>query len=480
MKKRRQSVSGLFWPFLLLILLTVIILNFSKIQQLITRATGTPANIVVDASLELGEINPVWQAFAQGGEENRDMLAPVIDEVKNLTPKYIRIDHIYDHFNLVSRTEQGNLNFNFSQLDSLVNSILKTGALPFFSLSYMPQSLTSSGNITDQPGNYNDWAWVIQRTIEHYSGTKNLNLDNVYYEVWNEPDLFGGWKTYGSKNYLTLYRYAAIGAQNAQGVNNFKIGGPATTAFYKNWVESLADYVSENNLRLDFFSWHRYNLNPDQYAADISAINHILMSYPDLVYLPRLITEYGFDSEINPGYDNNFAAVHALATIKQSLYGYTYLFAFEIVDGKSPQNQQYWGRWGLITHPETGKNTKPRYRAFMLLNQMWPGTRLFLKGEGSWVTGFAVKNKNSIKVLIINYDKNGIHSEAVPLKIEKIAPGNYLLKRQRLGQAASSNNLQITATQFATEEILPANSAILLDLTFQPATSGGTFQETGG
>src|SRR3972149_1571123 len=52
------------------------------------------------------------------------------------------------------------------------------------------------------------WQNLAQKTVEHVSGKAGLNLSNVYYEVWNEPDLFGGYKVYGGKNYLDLYSHS--------------------------------------------------------------------------------------------------------------------------------------------------------------------------------------------------------------------------------------------------------------------------------
>src|SRR4030042_2787442 len=122
-----------------------------------------------------------------------------------------------------------------------------------FALSYMPPVI-SSGDIVSAPRDWNEWSLVVQRTIEHYSG--NMNVPEIAYEVWNEPDLFGQWKTYGEKNYLDLYRFAASGAGRAKVKQNFKLGGPATTAPYTAWTKNFLAFVSQNNLRLDFFSWH--------------------------------------------------------------------------------------------------------------------------------------------------------------------------------------------------------------------------------
>ncbi len=463
MLKIIRRYKSYFLLLFFIVVLPLLLLGFNSVKQFFTRAKGVPANILVDTSLTIEPIQPVWNSFAQGGESSTDMIAPVVGEVKALHPKYIRIDHIYDHFNVVDRNSQGQLVFNFAELDGLVNSILKTGAIPFFSLSYMPRVVAENGDIIGKPNNWNDWALVVQKTIEHYSG-EGFHLNDVYYEVWNEPDLFGKWKYYGDKNYLTLYSYAVRGAANAKNTKPFKIGGPALTAPYKTWFQAFADYVTKNQLRLDFISWHRYSKDSSQYSRDSQDVNSWLSSYPKISVLPRIVSEWGIDSENNPAYDSNIAAAHSVAVFKYALLGYQQLFAFELVDGLDPQNRTYWGRWGLITHPQVGKNIKPRYLAFGLLDQI-RGNRLFIKGEGTYVMGIPAKELEVVRLLLTNYDPQNLNVEVVPITFTNLKSGTYTYQTQRLGQNPNKQSIQTTNNAFTTQAIMSQNSVMLLTLT---------------
>lgn len=460
--QKTTTLISLLFLVGLIVLFPFLFKASQTVQQLLSRATGKKASIVVNAKHTLEPITPFWQSFAQGGEESTNMIAPVVSEMTQLDPKFIRIDHIYDHHPTVTRSETGTLVFNFSSLDGVIKSIRATGATPFISLSYMPQAL-ASGDITSTPKNWNEWALVVQKTIEHISGKNNLNIENVYYEVWNEPDLFGNWKYSGEKNYLTLYRYAALGASNAQNTNNYKLGGPATTQLYKNWIVALAEFTKENNIRIDFISWHRYTTDPTQYTKDLSEVTSWLFRYPSLVNLPRIISEWGFDSDINPRYDGNFAAAHTAATIRQAINGYSQLFTFEIVDGKDPAGNKYWGRWGLLTHPSLGKTKKPRFEVFKLLNQI-EGQRLLVTGEGTWVSALASTTNQVIKILLINYDQAGTNTETVPLSITSLENGTYQLKTTRLGSAPLTTTHEITTSEFTTEVLMPVSSVVLLEV----------------
>ncbi len=449
---------------LVILLLTLPLLVFlvQKAQYYLSRATGTPANIMVETKNVLGPLPQPWQALAQGGEETAGRLNQTISLVKNLSPKYIRVDHLYDGYQVVGGNKNGGMTYDFSKLDLLVNDILATGAKPLLSLSYMPPAI-SSGNVTDPPSNWQDWQQVVKTTVEHYSGVRNRNLSDVYYEVWNEPDLFGQWKTYGSKDYRLLYAYAVKGAESAQNVNAFKIGGPATTAFYKNWLEEFVKYVYENKLRLDFFSWHKYSLAPQEFLDDINFIDLLLTGHGGSYLLPKFITEWGSNSENSSIHDGGFDAAHTVATIRQILGRADLAFTFEIKDGPPPQGKTYWGRWGILTHESVGLLKKPRYFALSLLNQM-SGQRLQVGGEGTWVTGFAAKEGKAVKLMLVNYDREATHSENVPVTFSGLEPGKYkLIQTDLYGKVAKTDEV-VDQDTFAKTVYLPANSVLLWEL----------------
>jgi hypothetical protein len=221
-KKRRQALLG---GAIFIALLITVLVGASQIQvirEFFSKASGEPANITVDTQAVLGPMPRPWRHLAQGGEGFDWRLEPLIPQVKALKPEYIRIDHIYDFYDIV-KGEPGNLTFDFSKMDVILDDIKATGATPYIALTYMPPAI-AEGDIVSKPKRWEDWQLVVQKTIEHVSGTRGTR--DVYYEVWNEPDLFGGWKYYGDKSYITLYSYAARGARAARGVQTVKMGGP--------------------------------------------------------------------------------------------------------------------------------------------------------------------------------------------------------------------------------------------------------------
>ncbi|KKS33243.1 MAG: hypothetical protein UU93_C0001G0074 [Candidatus Amesbacteria bacterium GW2011_GWA2_42_12] len=422
------------------LLLPVILQALNSISRLLVGAEGRLAAISVQTDRPLGIMSKPWQALAQGGEDVGTFLDNNTAQVMNLKPQQIRIDHLYDGYNVVSKNDN-TLVFDWSRLDIQVDKIRATGAMPFFSLSYMPPVISKS-DIVDEPKDYSEWQLVVQKTIEHYSGEKGLN--NIYYEVWNEPDLFGKWKMGGKKDYRKLYTFASRGAQQARGVKPFKIGGVATTGLYDNWVNYFFPYILENRLRLDFYSWHRYDKNLDKFTQDVNQVRTLIDSQPYFANVEKIISEMGPDSEQGGDNDTRLGAAHLVAVAGELIGKIKYGFSFAVS-----------GSWGILG--------KPRYEALRFLN-MLGDQRLSLTGEGTWVKAIGGLKDNTYQVLLVNYDPQNAHSEVVPVSFMDLKPGTFTLKQSvMLGGVIQS---EIATTEAMLQKSIPMtpNSVVLLEL----------------
>ncbi|MGB9707391.1 MAG: GH39 family glycosyl hydrolase [Microgenomates group bacterium] len=433
-----------------------------------SKASAIKANIVIDVLNSQGKFPDRFKALAQGGEEKGvRMLKNVIPQVAELYPKYIRIDHIYDFYDVVSKDNQGNLILDWSKLDETVCDIYNTGAKPFFVLGYMPNALSGDDSLISSPRSWQEWSFLVQKTIEHYSGTNNRLCGQItgywktdlYYEVWNEPDLetFGKWSIYGGKDYRLLYYYSVLGAQKAKDVYPFKIGGPVTTALYRNWILNFLDFIQKNNLRIDFISWHHYSKNTDDFGDDLINLNNWLAGekYKAFQNLPKIISEWGFDSNYNPIADTEIGAAYTIASIRNFLnYRYELAFLFEIKDGPSPS-------WGILGYQG---EKKPRYQALQFLNHL-EGEKLFVSGEGSFVKALASKKENLFRILLVNYDRENKNTEIVPLTLKNLINGYYDLTLKYLdGKEIITKNIKIEDSLFKKEILMPANSIVLIKL----------------
>ena len=443
---------------ILLLALPFLVTGAQKVIKLRQKAAGTYANILVNTKKTIGPVpSSLWQNLAQGGEEPKDMIAPVLAQTQALQPQYIRIDHIFDYYQVY----KGIGNFDFSQLDKVINTILAANAKPMLSLSYTPAIMTKNGKNASEPQDWDQWYQMVKATAHRYSVQKNIS--HIYYEVWNEPDLFGSWHWRKSPSYITLYATSAQAVAAGAATSTYKIGGPATTAFYKNWITALLKTCQENNLRLDFISFHRYSAKITDFTQDITQLNKLLKNYPRYQNIQKIISEYGISSDSTADYDTTVSAIHLLS-LSTALSGQVNkLFTFEIVDGPTPRSALSTG-WGILTHPKNSGQAKPRYHAIQFINRI-KGQQLLSDGNGSWVSSLSAKNNQTIQTLLVNYDPKAEHNETVPLTFQTLTPGRYQLKISYFLGKTTSQNIHIPFTHHTEFVKLPVNSAAIIELT---------------
>lgn len=458
--KRLFSFQSWIFFGLLLVGLVLLVTGIGKTTSWFGYAAGTHANLVISASPTVAPMRRVWEGVAQG-YEGENMFAGIEDKGRDLNLKVVRIDHVFDGYNLV-KGERGNWYLDFSQLDESVRSILAMGAVPAFSLSYMPPQFNSSSDIIGAPENWNDWERLVSEFVTHYSSFDGLALSNVYYEVWNEPDLFGSWHYAGNKNYLMLYRHTAKAIAAVENLQPLYLGGPSTTEMYPNWLEALVSMIKAEGLRLDFLSWHLYNSDVDRYKEDIAKVRKILKDN-GREDLQLIISEWGPTSEVDRRYDGVTAAAHGVAVVRELMDEVTWLWPFELKDGEHPDGKHYWGRWGMLTHDSSGATPKARYRAWQLLNRLGED-RLLVLGEGTWVRAIASKSGDDLRTVLVNYDVYERHVETVPVTFENLQNGEYRWQMYFLNGDVSTGSASVTNNRWETSVYMKPQSVMLLEL----------------
>lgn len=430
-----------------------------------TGASYRSAAVVVDVSQPQRPIRKIWSGVAQGFEklpEQDFRLNAVSPHLKSVQTKYVRVDHILNAYDVVSRVD-GRLQYNWTKLDALVGDIVASGATPFFAVSYMPEAI-SKGDILDFPNDWGEWGQVVAATVARYSRDYRGGLNNVVYEIWNEPDLFGGWRMGGSKNYVTLYATGANAASRVTGTKPFKIGGPATTGFYPAWVSGFYDKLA-SDVRIDFFSWHRYSAEVSDFTDDVSTAKEMMekrISRSQDLY----ITEWGVNPERSSAYDGQWAAAHFLA-VNSALEdtAIDLAMAFEVMDG-APGDKQFHGGWGMLTNPKYGAVVKkPRFKALEMISKL-DGNKLPIVGEGTYIYALSAHDSvGVIRVLLTNYDKNGKHSEVFPLTLVGISDGVYSMREEYLSGRVLNTEIQVIGGSWRRDVALSASDGVLLSFT---------------
>lgn len=468
--KMKKRLNSLLILLILITILSLIFLVLKNIQIFRGKAERVAAEIDIDAS-SLQILPRIWPYFAQGGEETESMLAPVKDQVINLGPKFIRIDHIYDFYQVATRDSSGNVVYNWSILDERIKEILAVGALPLLSLSYLPPALVNQ-SVTDKPNSYPDWQNLIQSTIERYSGRQQMNIANIYYEVWNEPDHFG---KMSPVDYGTLYLYASKGASAAKNVNPFRFGGPAVIGVNRTWLNDFLGIVLQNKSRLDFLSWHSYGTNPQKIKLESETIDNLANYSPFKGRVEKLVTEWGPDSEIVPINDSLVAASHAIAAVSQSLDSASKLFAFELKDGLDPKGNQFWGRWGLLTHQKTSVVKKPRYSSFILLNRLYYFQLSAQMNNDSLFSINTTDGKGNYSSLITFYPwMGGKGNQGITIKYANFLPGEFVRSFSFLGSSSPNSQNKFVSAGTSWEELVVLEPYSSVLVTYQRTSSATT------
>src|SRR3990167_3721204 len=162
---------------ILLIVITLISIPvfFLGIQYL-GKAAPTKANLVVNTRKITSPLFYNWQALAQGGEEQGvRMLGNVVPQLRDLSPRYIRLDHIYDYYNVVNRDASGRVAVNFNELDATVCDIYAAEQNHFLHwdtcrLFFLRMELWSEDRITGMNGvrSYKKQSNIIVVQVRYY------------------------------------------------------------------------------------------------------------------------------------------------------------------------------------------------------------------------------------------------------------------------------------------------------------------------
>ncbi|PIV02031.1 hypothetical protein COS55_00395 [Candidatus Shapirobacteria bacterium CG03_land_8_20_14_0_80_40_19] len=439
----KNKILGLFIFFFLTTTVFSITLLLKQ-TQFLGKFAEEKTTVAVYGIIPQGKINRIWPNFSQGGEEQKPMLEPASPLIQALQPRYVRIDHLFD----------------FPNLDLRVNEIIKAGANPFLALSYFPPPI--SGDLTTFPSDLTGWQALVQKTIQQYSGKNQKNLLGVYYEVWNEPDLFGKMTP---EQYFSLYRASVLAAENCQNCNSFKIGGPAITTLKKDWIETFLRRAGESKTRLDFISWHSYQLNPGKTLTEVNNLKNLASFKNHFADTELIISEWGSVPEMSELHDSYFDASHTIVAIEKLKDSLNKLFTFELVDGPSPEGKEFWGRWGLITNQIYGLTPKPRYYSFAYLNKL---LELEIKPQEplSGVTVIGSTDGKENYCFVLSREKEKPSNFEIGLKDP--LPGIYQINSYFLGPSREpfipeSKTISVN-NNLSTNIDLAANAVVLLEI----------------
>lgn len=226
-----------------------------------------------------GRFNTMFKECVGAGRANEGLRADWQQQLailkKDCGFKYIRMHGLFtDDMGVYREDRQGNPEYNYQYTDVLFDYLLSIGIKPFVELGFMPWALSSGGqtifwwrgNVT-APKDYNKWEAFIRNFTEHLTQRYGENeVKTWYFEVWNEPNLKGGFWTGTQDDYFKLYQSSPRAIKSVN--KDYKVGGPATAGAA--WVPETIEFCAKNNVPIDFISTHTYGVNQgflDEYGT---------------------------------------------------------------------------------------------------------------------------------------------------------------------------------------------------------------------
>ncbi|MFA6130330.1 MAG: hypothetical protein WC731_05025 [Candidatus Omnitrophota bacterium] len=200
--------------------------------------------------------------------------------------------------------------------EEVIKEISDSGGVIILDLFGTPSGV---GKVLDKNSavhNLEAYKQLVKDIIRRLSCEKKYN---IWYEVWNAPDL-GDFFLGESSEYLNLYRIVgeAVKELRQETKIHIPLGGPSTSCWFANTqpndiltpegslIYELIKYCNSYKLPLDFISWHAYSSDPQLekqlsiYAKPfIKLIREWLSYFHFESSIPLIIDEWNFDVAAN-------------------------------------------------------------------------------------------------------------------------------------------------------------------------------------
>ncbi len=311
--------------------------------------------------------------------------------------------------------------------EEIIKKISDSGGIVILDLFGTPSGL---GRVLDKNSSVHNliaYKELVKDVIRELSCNKKYN---IWYEVWNAPDL-GDFFLGEKSEYLNLYRVVAEAVKDLRQETkmNIPLGGPSTSSWFAN-IESnnilspersliyeLIKFCFNYKLPLDFISWHAYSSDPDIEKEDTiykkpfpKLIREWLSYFNFKNDLPLVIDEWNFDVTTNfsakRGKEAYVAAAYIPARIKnmqEAGIDYQTYFCLEDFGGNKERVIRNLGVFAFdIGHPDSKGYVKASYNTLRMLNLL--GSELLpFQLTDEFIGVIPTKSQDYLAVLVYNY-----------------------------------------------------------------------------
>jgi xylan 1,4-beta-xylosidase len=433
--------------------------------------------ITIDTTAPTRPFPHVWEQMFGSGRavlSLRDSYRKDLRAVRDITDfQYIRFHAILDdEVGVYDEDAAGKPVYNFSYVDQIYDGLLENRIKPFVELSFMPRKLAK--NLTPHPFWYKPlpsppkdpakWSALVQAFTKHLLERYGRpEVEQWYFEVWNEPNIDFWNGTPKQPTYFALYDETAKAIKSVDG--NLRVGGPATAQAA--WVDAFIAHCTQNHVPFDFVSSHIYG---NEKSEDVFG-RHVDISRRDMVAraakkvyeqvkaspapnTPIIWSEYNAtymtqqevtDSAfMGPWLANDIRECDGLSQI-MSYWSFSDVFEEQGVV-KTP----FYGGYGLVA--ERGI-PKPAFRAFELLHRLGD-KRLQVGSENALAT---VRPDGTVVIALWNYAEP---RENVPTKTFRLNVKGAPARHYRIQFVDPDHGSSLKAFQQMGSPVLPSVAQI--------------------
>jgi xylan 1,4-beta-xylosidase len=293
--------------------------------------------IRVQADKTLGELRPIWRFFG-ADEPNYAYMKDgekLIGELGDMRPRgvYFRAHNLltsgdgtpalkWGSTGAYSEDKQGNPVYNWRIVDRIFDTYLKRGVRPYAQIGFMPRELSvqpepyqhrwTPGGTNSiftgwayPPRDFKKWAELVFQWTSHcVQRYGRAEVENWYWQVWNEPNI-GYWR--GTPQEFRRLHDIAIDAVR-RALPTARVGGPDTAGggrylreFLEHCVRGTNYATGRQGTPLDFVSFHakgaprfvdgHVRMGIANQLRDIDENFAIIASFPELKSKPIVIGE---------------------------------------------------------------------------------------------------------------------------------------------------------------------------------------------
>ncbi len=491
-------------------LLLILILSFPVLY-----AQQSPVAIKVNSSTTIGEMVPFWSYFGydEPNYTTRHDGQKLLQELTELSPVpvYVRTHNLltskgnspgpdlkWGYTDAYKEDKNGNPVYNWTIVDSIVDTYIQKGMKPLMEIGFMPKDLSSmpepyehtwsqGGNLwtgwTYPPKDYDKWRELVYQWVRH--SVERYGKDEVaswLWEVWNEPDIAYWSGTF--EEYCKLYDYAADGLKRA--CPECTIGGPHTTSprsekaytyltgFIEHCLRGKNYATGKTGTPLEYIGFHakgapelvdgHIRMNMGAQLTDINRAFEAVNSFPELKNIPIIIGECDPEGcaacsekrEPKYGYRNgtmyssytaaSFARIYELMDQHNVNLKGAVSWSFEFED------QEWFAGFRDLSTNGVAKPVLNIFRMFGMMN----GERILVQSDNGMsaadiiangvrerndIQAMAGKDQNSIWVMLWNYHDDNITGGAAPIEltIQGITKKKVLIHHYRVDQQFSNS-----------------------------------------